>query len=170
MSTTPLPSPVHFIQNVHHLPAGCKVRVLGFIQSYDPDTGIMTLHHQPTIDVPLPRVQNGQRSRKRPGGTLRNEKVVNGVAGGSMGGRRGLPQQAISSSHKVVVVNGNTERRRMGGSSVTQGTGSSKMGNGGSSTISNGPGNGISRGVKPPAAAQPPPPTKPTPQRPSDPP
>ncbi|KAK6332636.1 hypothetical protein TWF730_004296 [Orbilia blumenaviensis] len=64
---TPLPSPVHLIQNIHHLPAGCKVRVIGLIQSYDSTTGIMILHHRPAIDVPLPRVYSGRRmERKRP--------------------------------------------------------------------------------------------------------
>ncbi|KAF3307922.1 hypothetical protein TWF173_002082 [Orbilia oligospora] len=143
MPTTPFPSPVHFIQNVHYLPVGCKVKVLGLIQSYDPETGIMSLHHRPSIDVPLPQVhvRNGQGSRKRPAAVA--------VRGGN-----NLP-----------------ERRHINGSGMARGTGPSKrMANGGNTTIPNPPTNGITRNILKTPVSPASPQGKGSPQRPSNPP
>ncbi|KAK6526389.1 hypothetical protein TWF694_004986 [Orbilia ellipsospora] len=69
MPNTPLPAPVHFIQNVHYLAVGSKVRVLGCIQDYDVASGTVVLHHRPTaISVPPPQIldrQNRQRKRRK---------------------------------------------------------------------------------------------------------
>ncbi|KAK6514371.1 hypothetical protein TWF506_008767 [Arthrobotrys conoides] len=127
------------------------------IQSYDPGTGIITLHHRPSIEIPLPRIQThtAQRSRKRPsGGISRDEGVMAG--GSSMGGtgRRVVSRQSVGSTSKMAVGGGDKppERRHINGSTLTQGTGPSKsMVNGGSSTIPNGSINGVSRSIKPSA-------------------
>ncbi|KAK6502798.1 hypothetical protein TWF481_007844 [Arthrobotrys musiformis] len=131
---TPLPSPVHFIQNVHHLPVGCKVRVLGLIQSYEPSTGIMTLHHRPAIDIPPPTVSSAlQRQRKR--------KVVG--EGEGVGGKRVLAVQPTSSH--VAPRNGAVQpegrRRIVNGPSGIQSA--SRMSAAGST--SNRPANGVTR-------------------------
>ncbi|KAF3297420.1 hypothetical protein TWF132_007514 [Orbilia oligospora] len=176
MTTTPFPSPVHFIQNVHYLPVGCKVKVLGLIQSYDPETGIMSLHHRPSIDVPLPQVhvRNGQGSRKRPAaGISGNENLVNYGETAGTERREIFPRQSIGSSSHVSVRGGNSlpERRHINGSGVAQGTGPSKrMANGGNTTIPNPPTNGITRNILKTPVSPASPHGKGIPQRPSNPP
>ncbi|KAK6336531.1 hypothetical protein TWF696_002081 [Orbilia brochopaga] len=84
MPNTPLPAAVHLLQNVRYLPAGTKVRVLGCIQSYDAASGIVTLYHRPTVDVPPPQVLSrqpgGKRSRKHARTSGNNKAATNGTA------------------------------------------------------------------------------------------
>ncbi|KAF3920915.1 hypothetical protein ABW21_db0209215 [Orbilia brochopaga] len=54
MLNTPLPAPVHLLQNVRYLPVNSKVRVLGCIQDYDSASGTVTLYHRATTDIQGP--------------------------------------------------------------------------------------------------------------------
>ncbi|KAK6513491.1 hypothetical protein TWF281_005115 [Arthrobotrys megalospora] len=129
----------------------------------------MTLHHRPSIDVPLSWRYTSRRERKRPGRAVGDENVVvNGGVGGSMaGGRRPVQQPTTPSRSNSVGGSATTPVRRGNGpgagmwtpTRVINGNGSSapgtptRMGNGNGPMISRSPGNGVPHGSRIPSTA-----------------